>query len=746
MRRYWFNRLLLSYLPAFFLLILSLILIFFLFINEQNKKQAIFTNEMMSRQTIQSIDNALKSIDDLIIQNLYTNLQMKQVFDQHRERDPFEYYQVITALRSIKSTNPLINSIYLFRKHDQMVLSENTMVPLEQFGDEDFISLNMADAENDGWTNIRSFKEFPNDSNPVNVVSLLRKAPLPAGDQGLVVINVDARTVQQYIEKLINRDLNFIQLYDGNGRLFYDTAMQFQDVENFRETIGKELSRMKSPYTNWEFRSGIRDGALYNFVSFISYVWIFALGLVLLAGFGYIIFITRQNYKPVMTILNRLQTYSLKKNSALDSLGEKDEFNYIEKSFERLIEDTNHYQEKVEENKLIRRQYFFQELMNGGGSISFEGWQKDIAELGLKDKEAMKVAIVEIDKFHSFAGRYTINDQKVLKYVISYVIMEISNSNGVKVWSEWITSHQLGVLIQQHAQQSIEQTSDILNQARQWVQENLQFTITIGIGETVYEAAGLSQCYDEAVEALLYKATIGRNKVIEGISLPAVRERILFNFPEILSVIIRSFCTGEAWEEMLEELFSEIESRYFTKDEIANHLHYMLFQFDRDIRELPQEIHQHWQANIWSRLNATIQSFDVLDEAKYDIVHILREASQHIAYLRENRSAHRLIQNMKSYIETEYHNPDLSLMHLSEAFSLSPYYLSKLFKEEFGEKFVDFLARIRIDTAKRLLMETQSSIQDIARKVGYINVITFNRIFKKMEGSTPGSYRKKASS
>jgi two-component system response regulator YesN len=101
-----------------------------------------------------------------------------------------------------------------------------------------------------------------------------------------------------------------------------------------------------------------------------------------------------------------------------------------------------------------------------------------------------------------------------------------------------------------------------------------------------------------------------------------------------------------------------------------------------------------------------------------------------------------LIHEVKNYIEEKYANRDLSLNHLSEEFNLSSRYLSRLFKDEFGEKFVDYLVRVRIEHAKKLLQETPESVHGIALKVGYLHSFSFIRVFKKMVGVTPGDFRK----
>ncbi|MNR43960.1 HTH-type transcriptional regulator YesS [compost metagenome] len=84
----------------------------------------------------------------------------------------------------------------------------------------------------------------------------------------------------------------------------------------------------------------------------------------------------------------------------------------------------------------------------------------------------------------------------------------------------------------------------------------------------------------------------------------------------------------------------------------------------------------------------------------------------------------------------------MSLSLICDQFQMKSSNLSRLFKEEFGQNFVDYLAQIRIEQAKLMLKESQEPIQDIAAKIGYSHYISFNRAFKKLTGLTPGDYRK----
>jgi YesN/AraC family two-component response regulator len=86
-------------------------------------------------------------------------------------------------------------------------------------------------------------------------------------------------------------------------------------------------------------------------------------------------------------------------------------------------------------------------------------------------------------------------------------------------------------------------------------------------------------------------------------------------------------------------------------------------------------------------------------------------------------------------------DPDLSLSRVSDYLNMQPSTLSQLFKEEFGEKFIDYVLKVRMQHARKLLVETEDSIQSIAERIGYQNVISFYRAFKKVQNIPPGEYR-----
>ncbi len=101
-----------------------------------------------------------------------------------------------------------------------------------------------------------------------------------------------------------------------------------------------------------------------------------------------------------------------------------------------------------------------------------------------------------------------------------------------------------------------------------------------------------------------------------------------------------------------------------------------------------------------------------------------------------------VIAKAKAYINLNY-NKAISLDDVSREVDISPYYFSKIFKEETGVNFIDYLTNIRIDKAKALLANSDLSMKEICGKVGYSDPNYFSRSFKKNVGVTPTDYKER---
>lgn len=118
---------------------------------------------------------------------------------------------------------------------------------------------------------------------------------------------------------------------------------------------------------------------------------------------------------------------------------------------------------------------------------------------------------------------------------------------------------------------------------------------------------------------------------------------------------------------------------------------------------------------------------------------ITKEISSGINSVR-NLNMNEQISQAAEFIKINY-KKDISLDDVAKAVSLSPYYLSKLFKSVTGENFIDYLTKYRLSLAETLLRENTFNIGEVCFKVGYNDPNYFSRLFKKYYHMNPSDYK-----
>lgn len=101
-----------------------------------------------------------------------------------------------------------------------------------------------------------------------------------------------------------------------------------------------------------------------------------------------------------------------------------------------------------------------------------------------------------------------------------------------------------------------------------------------------------------------------------------------------------------------------------------------------------------------------------------------------------------LIVKVKEYIAENYDKEYISLQSASEYVRLSPSHLSKVFSQETGQTFIEYLTQTRIHKAMELLLTTHAKSYEVAFKVGYNDAHYFSNLFKRVTGMTTKQFRK----
>ncbi len=101
-----------------------------------------------------------------------------------------------------------------------------------------------------------------------------------------------------------------------------------------------------------------------------------------------------------------------------------------------------------------------------------------------------------------------------------------------------------------------------------------------------------------------------------------------------------------------------------------------------------------------------------------------------------------IVEKAKAYIEKNF-NKDISLEDVAGYVYLNATYFSRIFKENMGENFIDYLIKLRIKKAKQLLLNQNYKVYEVCDMVGYKTTKYFYKLFKEYTGYTPTEYRNK---
>lgn len=743
MQRTWYKRLLLSYFPILLITIGIIVLISISIINEISIKETEKANHIFSRYVTDSIQTSLKGLERVILEELSSNQTVYQFFEPNVQTPPpLANYETSRALRKLLDEYPFFHSIYLYRVKDQVVLTKNAIEPLNDFLDKDYVMQALEQPAATTWSDVRSYSDLSLDPKE-NVITMTKRAMLPFGNQGIVVVNVRVDALLAIVDEMINKDITFMDIRGADGQRVYPVKWPEGESAFPDKPQGNTVSHIHSDYIGWDFISGIRAGKMFEWMKVISHIWLGVGILTVLASIVYMLHITRRNYRPIEAIVKQVQAIQSRSTAKGK---DRDEFAFIGRVLGSLIDQSLQYEKQHREDLIVRRKQLFQELIQGNRRLTPQQWAQTMERFRLPQSfTRLVVSIVEIDQYRCFRQQFSEEDQGLLKFALSNVASEFYFGDGRSTWAEWIAANRLAVLYIEEADNVLEADSlnDTIEKFRTWVAVNLKFSVTVGIGSSVGDAAGISRSYLQASTALSYKMSLGNNQAISFDELQEVPTGDTHKYYQLANGMLEDFrVASPSWPTQLEQLTQYLAHNPIRDEEIRNLLHYLIGLFRRAMDGYPAELRDYWQQHTQPKLSEALEEAETLEEALPVFTSCFKQLYEQYAAAREAKSQRHLINDIRAYIEGNYANPDLSLKHLSDKFAINGKYSSQLFKAEFGMKFVDFLVSLRMQQAKKLLLECEDSINDISSKVGYTHPISFGRTFKKIVGVTPGDYRK----
>ena len=283
------------------------------------------------------------------------------------------------------------------------------------------------------------------------------------------------------------------------------------------------------------------------------------------------------------------------------------------------------------------------------------------------------------------------------------------------------------------------ETEEEIKWLRQWIKEQYQVRMAVGIGKAVEQITDLKYAYKTAkFSCQLYYFC--EEEVIRYGSISREFGSSFDDYNTCYNLLAEAVLAGEpVWKEHLEKALDIIENLHYGNRYAAeNRCIAMLLDLQKEIRE-QEEIEEKDRRN-YELFVSNIRKMHTFRELRGFIKKNLSRFVDGV-FLQNHVREKDPIRHVKSYIK-EHYEEDISLEKMARMVYMNPYYFSSFFKKETGENFKNYLIGIRMKAAMKILMESELTTYQLAQSVGYKDVKTFVDKFREYYGDTPTEYKK----
>lgn len=455
-----------------------------------------------------------------------------------------------------------------------------------------------------------------------------------------------------------------------------------------------------------------------------------SVSIYLVMGLLAALWFSRRNYKPLGQMVQMVSKHSI------DTLGQEDgSYDYLKSAFEQAFFKMDALEHKISEQKDVMRSNFLYRLLSG---IVVDS---DLIEASLLtynfhyDKTYFSTVVLNVGLKSSSESSNTLGTYiKVAEYFKSIPSME--NDSDYIIRDSYII---FVVNSDTNRQDSLKEALFLMvDQLKYEMTDLMSFTISVGISDVYESIDGLSEAYRESMNCLEYALMYDPEAVLQYKDIvsrgtyyyPITQEQKLINY-------IKSGNADEAVQTL-----KEIYVKNFDENKIGINMgRNLLFDISSSMLKTIDTVAMN-EMNLSKDIVHAVTFTKSLHQTKEKLIASLIEVCRYYEKQQESIDKTSYYASVNTFIDTHYKNADLNISMIAEEFNLTPSYLSKLYKAESGDSILTYINKVRVREAKRLLVESDLTNGEIAMSIGILNDTSFNRIFKNLEGITPGKYRK----
>lgn len=461
----------------------------------------------------------------------------------------------------------------------------------------------------------------------------------------------------------------------------------------------------------------------------MSSVQIVALSLILLLIIGIMIvfFATKKSYSPIEAILNIITGPESRKEKGLHEL------DYIIGAVTKINEDHLKLQKDYYFSLGYSQENFFK-------SIIYNVYVAEDIELSLERlslthyRDGGNLAILSLEGLSKVEENLTQSSLLGLRSKFLTTIQDaVSELRFIVVP---IDHKKFCLIFETH---EVIPVTNFLEEKIEELEKKLHIDLTFSIAKPTHTIEGFHEAFKEACFLNDNRYMYLNTKVITSDSELVISDKSYVYPLETERLLIEAIGNNEL--EKSRKILTEVLNKNLRELELDN---YSMIRFKYAMFNTIKRILNMNNKSILDFFKVNPQLLDEFKHNKSKKIYVTLEAAFESIFdelsIKEN-VINSYSSRILDYIHENY-TEDLSLTIIADHFSLSEGYVSKLFKEATHIKFKTYLGRLKVKKAKVLLKEKKYKVSEVSKMVGYHNVNTFIRVFKDLEGISPGEYKK----
>ncbi|PYI54270.1 AraC family transcriptional regulator [Paenibacillus flagellatus] len=396
------------------------------------------------------------------------------------------------------------------------------------------------------------------------------------------------------------------------------------------------------------------------------------------------------------------------------------------------------------DNRHILKQDFLRNIVLGRESCGPATMQTKLAAFGspIRVDRHSRLVLLKLDRYSECVDKYR-DGIRLVKYAVLNICAEIGSA-AMHVETVDLGDDRMLLLLSGDEPRRIsddDAVDDMLRSMQAAVVKHLRLSVSVTVSpvRTTFDQSIL--LYNQVKEASLHRLFHGHGCLLRSDDVMALKTKE-YAFPvqreKVLVDCLMTGKTDEAKAVLAEMIRATSEYPYPVVQLTISHLTFTVINVLNTIRKnnaVPIE------ADLDSAL-VLPDRVEVLDEILDQFNGIFDRLSKR---LEDKRSAKQeeLVRRINEIIERDYGNPNLCLNSIADELDMSPIYLSRLYKQLTFYTLTDVIQDVRMKESKRLLLESDCSVADIAKMTGFTSSSYFYRMFKKSNGVTPNDFRKR---